>query len=103
MQADRSHMLDEALAMSRRMRDLGEAGEWEKVIELEPQRRELLERVFATRQPVDESLAARVREILELDKGLMECSLRVRDQVASELGQFQRSRKVSGAYRASAR
>lgn len=102
MQADRRHLLDEALVMSRRMRDLGEAGEWDKVLDLEPQRRGLLEQVFATRQPVDEDLASRVREILDLDKGLMRRSLQVRDQVASELGQFQRSRKASGAYRASA-
>lgn len=85
------------------MKELGDQGQWADVIELEPQRRAVLEQAFATRAPVDETLAQRVREILDLDKLLMERSLQVRDEVAAELGQFNKSRKASQAYRASAR
>ena len=102
MRDAREQLLDQALTLSRQMLALGEEGQWNDVIELEVQRREVLERAFATRNQVNESLAQRVREILDLDKGLMEMSLKVRDEVAAELGQFNRSRKASSAYRASA-
>ncbi len=98
----RQQLLDQALAFSQEMCDLAEQGLWTEVIELEAQRRQVLERAFATRDPVTEDLAQRVRAILDLDKGLMELSLRLRDEVADELGQFNRSRKASTAYRASA-
>lgn len=103
MPNSRQQLLDRALEMSRRMKELGDQGQWADVIELEPQRRAVLEQAFATRAPVDETLAQRVREILDLDKLLMERSLQVRDEVAAELGQFNKSRKASQAYRASAR
>lgn len=80
-----------------------EEGEWIEVIELEKQRRHLLEQAFATREAVNERLASQIRELLDLDKVLMQMSLKVRDEVAGELGQFNRSRKASNAYRASAR
>jgi len=102
MHEARQQLLDQALAFSQRMCDLAQEGLWAEVIELETLRRELLERAFATRDPVTEDLAQRVRAILDLDKGLMELSLKLRDEVAEELGQFNRSRKASGAYRASA-
>ena len=102
MHSSRHQLLDEALAMTRRMNALADEGEWQAVVELEPQRRTLLEQAFATREPVDETLAQRVREILALDKVLMARSLEVRDEVAGELGQFNRSRKASNVYRANA-
>jgi len=102
MQQDRYQLLDQALAMSQRMHEFGNEGRWAEVIELEPQRRALLEQAFATRAPVDEVLAVRVREILELDKHLMQRSLQARDQAADELGLFSKTRKASNAYRASA-
>ena len=97
----RQQLLDQALNISRRMLELGDDEQWDQVIELEAQRRLVLERAFATRDPVNESLAQRVREILDLDKSLMAMSLKVRDEVAAELGHFNRSRKASNAYRAS--
>lgn len=103
MQAQRIQLLEQALELSRRMGSLGEEGDWEQVIELEPQRRAVLEQAFATRAPVDESLAQRVHQILELDRRLMDLSLQARDRAAGELGQLNRSRKARNAYAASAR
>jgi len=99
----RQQLLDQALTFSQQMCELAEQGDWSEVIQLEAQRRQVLERAFATREPVTEDLAQRVRAILDLDKGLMDLSLRLRDEAAVELGQFNRSRKASNAYRASAR
>jgi len=99
---NRHQLLDQALDMSHRMVELGDAGDWDEVVELEPQRRAILEQAFATRAPVDEILANRVRQILQLDKGLMEKSLQIRDEVAVELGHASKGRKVVNAYGSSA-
>lgn len=100
MAASRHQLLDDALAMSRRMAELGDAGDWEAVIELEPARRSLLEQAFATHAPVDELVADKVRAILALDKRLMAQSIEARDRIAAELGRANLGRKAANAYRA---
>ena len=96
--SNRHQLLDQALNMSQRMVELGDAGEWDEVVELEPQRRVILEQAFATRAPIDEVLASRVRQILQLDKGLMEKSMKIRDEVAQELGHASKGRQAVNAY-----
>jgi len=103
MAASRHQLLDDALAMSRRMASLGDAGDWEGVIELEPQRRMLLEKAFATHAPVDELVADRVRAILDLDKRLMAQSIEARDRIAEELSLTGKGRKAASAYQAAGR
>jgi hypothetical protein len=98
MQRSRHALLDEALAISRRMAELGDQGEWETVVVLETQRRTLLEQAFATHAPADEFVGDRVRAILDLDKRLMAQSIEARDRVARELGQHSRGRKATHAY-----
>lgn len=100
MALSRHQLLDDALYMSRRMAELGDAGEWDAVIALEPERRNLLEQAFATHAPADEFVTERVRAILDLDKRLMAQSAEARDRIADELGQSSRARKAAGAYQA---
>ncbi len=100
MNLSRHQLLDDALAMSQRMTELGEAGDWDEVIALEPQRRQLLEQAFATHAPADEFVTERVRAILDLDKHLMARSVEARDQVAEEIGRAGRGRRATGAYSA---
>lgn len=100
MTTSRHQLLNDALAMSQRMAALGEAGDWEAVIDLEPQRRELLEQAFATHAPVDSVIAERVRVILELDRQLMTQSIEARDRVAGEISRASRGRKATNAYQA---
>jgi hypothetical protein len=100
MSASRHSLLDDALEMSRRMAELGDAEDWDAVIALEPERRLLLEQAFATHAPADEFVAERVRAILDLDKRLMARSIAARDRVAEELGRSSRGRKAAGAYHA---
>lgn len=102
MSGERKRLLDQAVSQTHRMLTLAAEDAWQEVVALEAERRALLEQAFATREPLTESLAARVREILELDKILMEASLRVRDQVGAELGRLNRGRRGTDAYRASA-
>jgi hypothetical protein len=103
MAPSRHRLLDDALAISRRMAELGDAGDWDAVIEIEPQRRSLLEQAFATHSPVDELVAERVRAILDLDKQLMRQSVVARDRIADELGRASKGRKATNAYQTAAR
>lgn len=103
MAATRHQLLDDALAMSRRMAELGDAGDWDAVIALEPERRGLLEQAFATHAPVDEFVTDRVRAILDLDKQLMARSVRARDCIADELGRASKGRKATNAYQTAGR
>ena len=98
MNPSRHQLLNDALDMSQRMAALGDAGDWDAVIALEPERRSLLEQAFATHAPVDEVVADRVKAILELDKRLMARSIEARDKIAQELGQVSKGRKATNAY-----
>ncbi|MCB1786278.1 MAG: flagellar protein FliT [Chromatiaceae bacterium] len=100
MNLSRHRLLDDALDMSRRMATLGDAGDWDAVIALEPERRMLLEKAFATHAPADEFVASRVREILDLDKRLMARSVEARDRIAAELGRSNQGRRATSAYHA---
>jgi hypothetical protein len=97
---NRSDLLDQALGLTYGMLENAEANEWQTVIALEARRRQMLEQAFATREPLNEELALRVREILDLDKGLLEVSTRLRDQLGGELNQMNKANRASQAYRA---
>lgn len=103
MTPSRHQLLNDALGMSQRMAELGDAGEWNAVIALEPERRSLLEQAFATHAPVDEIVADRVKAILALDKRLMARSIEARDKIAEELGDTTKGRKATNAYKAAGR
>jgi len=100
MVPSRHRLLDDALDISRRMAELGDAGDWDAVIALEPARRSLLEQAFATHTPVDEIVTERVRAILDLDKRLMAQSIEARDRIADDLGRASKGRKAATAYHA---
>lgn len=103
MPASRHQLLDDALAMSRQMVELGDVGDWEAVIALEPARRELLEQAFATHAPADEFITERVRAILDLDRSLMQRTVQARDAIAAELGRNREGRKAAAAYQSARR
>ena len=103
MTNSRHQLLDDALAMSRRMAQFGDDGEWDAVIALEPKRRKLLEQAFATHLPADEFVAERVQAILDLDKHLMAQSIAARERIAEALGKTSRGRKATNAYQSAGR
>ncbi len=102
MSAEREHLLGEALRQTHRMLELAAQQDWQAVVGLEAERRDLLERAFATREPLTEALADCVRQLLDLDKVLLEASVRIRDEVGDELGRLHKGRRGTRAYRASA-
>lgn len=97
--AARQQLLDEAVALSQRMTELGAAGEWQQVIALETQRSALLEQAFADAARADERTARQIHAILDSDKRLMNLGVVARDEAAAEIAQMQRGRKVQQAYR----
>jgi hypothetical protein len=97
---NRFDLFDQALRLTHGMLENAESNDWQTVIALEARRRTMLEQAFATREPLSEELAARVREILDLDKGLLEISTRLRDQLGGELNQLNKANRASQAYRA---
>lgn len=99
--ASRSEALDQAVGLSMQMADLGEAGDWEKVVELENIRGQLLKRVFASATTsADATMTARIKKILELDKKLISQGTDARAAIAKELSQTQVGRKATSAYSA---
>lgn len=94
-----ARLLDEALDLSREMLALSEKGDWNRVIELEPQRRDKINRALARRTTLNESDAGTIRDILALDKTLIRRGIEAREAVAAEIGQMRLGRKVSQAYR----
>lgn len=100
MSTTQTELLDQALGLTHRMLENAQAGDWQAVIAQECERRRLLERAFATRQPLNAAQAVSVRRILDLDKGLLEISTQLRDGIGDELGQLQKGNRASQAYRA---
>ena len=94
----RHQLLTEALSISRRMAELGESDQWSEVIELEAERRDLLEQAFANHLPADALVAERVKAILALDKRLMARSVDARDRIAAAIAQNAKGRKMQSAY-----
>ncbi len=94
-----AQLLGEALALSHEMLTLSEQGDWVGVIELEPKRREKLNQALSRKAALNESDAGHIRDILALDKTLIQRGIEARAAVAAELGQMQLGKKVSQAYR----
>lgn len=99
MTAQRQQLLDQALQLSQQMAELGAAGEWQQVIDLEPRRSALLHSALDVPAKADEATARQITAILAVDKQLMSLGVAARDETAVELGQMQRGRKVNQAYR----
>ena len=100
MNPPRAQLLEQALELTRRRLENARAGDWQPVICAEAERRLLLEQAFATRDLLDEALAAKVRQLLDLDRDLIEASTRARDELGGELGQITRGNRASQAYHA---
>lgn len=98
--ASRHELVDQALALTREMAALGDAGDWEQVIALEIERRGLLEAAFTTRAQVDEDLAAKVRQLLAIDQELLKGAREAQGRLADALTHANRGRAATTAYRA---
>ncbi len=76
----------EILDLARLMRKLASEGDWESVAVMQHRRQQMLESFFAS--PVDghvPELAAAIREMLEIDRFLIEAGRRERDALSESL------------------
>lgn len=93
-------MLDQILQQTQLMLENAQEGAWEDVIEIETERREVLERFFA--EPVDQSNAESVSKglkyIMECDKKIMELGSVTKDALADDLNKMDQGRKAVKAY-----
>ncbi len=88
------------MSMTQQMREAAEAGEWAKLLDLEPKRRALLGDFFS--RPVDPENIFKVQEniktIMRLDKIITEASQARRDELSAEQADVNHSRKAQKAY-----
>ena len=92
--------LEQLLTQTQRMHDLAINGEWERVDELECERKTLVDRYFSSEAAFDDpQIAAHyVQEIIELNKKVITMGLEARDTLSNALGNFQRGRQAAQAY-----
>ena len=84
------------------MAELGAAGEWQQVIDLESQRSAVLNSAFDLAAKADATTAQQIHAILAVDKQVRRLGAVAREQAAAERGQMQRGRKGKQAYRSAA-
>lgn len=100
-------LLEEALATSRRMLTLAQAGDWDALVECELIRRSQIAALRAREQsealvpddgPDRAAIVEHMRAILEADQATGELVKTWMSQISANLGEIDMARKVSAAY-----
>jgi hypothetical protein len=101
--------LEAVFALTRAMVAAGEAQEWERLAGLEQQRRPLLSALFSRRGDCDlnpsrsaddrQRLAEGVRQILEMDRRLIEQGETLKRAIGREIERLRQGRQAVQAYR----
>lgn len=91
---------EDFVAMSRAMLNRAQRGEWEEVMRMQGERQERLEAYFAALVPAQlaDQVAAGIREILDLDRRIMELGRRGMDALAGEMNGLRAGRQAQKAY-----
>ncbi len=92
--------LDKLVQLSRRMHDLAAVGDWDAVVGLEKERRDLIAACFSGDNPFQdiELAARRIAQILDLDGRLLEISAAQKTEVGAALNKLQQGRSAISAY-----
>jgi len=98
-------LADRLLELTRAMWTGARAGEWATVIELEAERRTLMDDVFRERTAgaMDVQTEAVMREIVDMDKQTMDLLEQCRGEVGRQLRELASRRKARAAYAANSR
>lgn len=96
---------DRLLELTRAMWTGARAGEWVTVIELEAERRALMDGVFRDQSAgaMDAQTEAAMREIVEMDRQTMDLLEQCRGEVGRQLRELASGRKARAAYAANSR
>jgi hypothetical protein len=93
--------LQKILQFSQQMLQLAEAEEWEELVELEAERRQLIAATFplTAKQAAIPSTVTDLEQIIELDHQLMGLCSKARRKIGSVLGKINKGRQATTAYR----
>lgn len=91
---------DAFVQTTREMLSLAQQGEWETVMGLQAERQQRLEAYFSSSVPAHlaEQVAAGIREILDLDRQLMELGRQGMDELARNMNGLRTGRRAQQAY-----
>ncbi|MGA7979727.1 MAG: flagellar protein FliT [Chromatiaceae bacterium] len=95
---------DDILSRTREMLDAANAGDWDRVVVLEAERRNEISRFFSAGIAAYETVHVRrgIQEILESDRELLSMSQRQKRQRSADIVQLRRRASVQKAYEATA-
>jgi len=98
--ASADQLLVELVAQSQTIFELATRGEWEEVVKLESERRELIQACFAPNASFDapQVAAQQIQEIMDIDARVMELGGKARAEAAQALSDIQRGRQAVSAY-----
>lgn len=88
------------VALTREMLARAQSGDWETTLGLEQQRQRMLTLFFAAPVPPGDApgVAAGIREILDIDRELMELGKQGMDELAAKLEELSSGRRAVKAY-----
>lgn len=91
---------DTFVQATREMLAQAQRGEWEAVMGLQAERQQRLEAYFSTPVPAElaENVAAGIREMLELDRRVMELGRKGMDELARNMNGLRTGRRAQQAY-----
>ncbi len=93
--------LQQILQLSLQMLQLAEADEWEEVVDLEAERRQLIATTFplTAEQATIPSTVTDLEQIIEFDNRLMGMCAKAQRKIGSVLGKIHKGRQATTAYR----
>ena len=99
-QAPEREPFDAFVQTTRDMLALAQQGEWETVTRLQAERQQRLEAYFQTPVPpaLADEVAAGIREMLELDRRVMDLGRQGMDELARKMGGLRIGRRAQRAY-----
>lgn len=105
MRDKEGELLQEALNLTRKMRDAARVGDWESLTAWEGMRRALLDRRFEGLPPSpgdtaeNQSLHTLVLDILDIDREVLALSIQARNEAETVLSQIRAGKAAMRAYR----
>lgn len=96
----RDKRFDDILKLSRRMLEDAGKGDWDRTAQLQAQRQQLMNDYFVTPVPEAEAgvVASGIREMLDIDRKLIEHSKQAMNGLSSDLKKINKGKHASRAY-----
>ncbi len=94
--------LEQVLEMTREMFDLANEGSWEKLLEIEAPRQQILASLFENTSPVEPSSpkGLQIRQIMDIDQKIQALANEAKSSVRDELLGINKIRNQAKAYQA---